>query len=179
MVFDYRALNQCHTRANRVPVPNINTIFDNLHGVKVMSSLDLLSAYHQIRLYDEDVPRSAFRTQLGTYCWRVLPFGLKNAVEAFSESITNCLRPFIGKFVLVYLDDILIWSSSPEEHLAHLKLVLDALAQHKFYLKRSKCEFFKTELKFLGHVVSSTGFKVDPAKVSVVVAWPTPTEIRA
>ena len=179
MVFDYRALNQCHTRANRVPVPNINTLFDNLHGAKVMSSLDLLSAYHQIRLCDEDVPRTAFRTQLGTYCWRVLPFGLKNAVEAFSESVTNCLRPFIGKFVLVYLDDILIWSSSPEEHLAHLKLVLDALDQHQFYLKRSKCEFFKTELKFLGHVVSSIGLKVDPSKVSVVMAWPTPTDIRA
>jgi len=178
---DYRALNKV-TQKDRYPLPRIDDLFDQLRGAQVFSSLDLQQGYHQVRVTDEDVPKTAFRTPLGLFQYRVLCFGLTNAPATFMRLMNNILAPYIGKFVCVYLDDILIYSKSEEEHLQHLRAVLGTLRQHRLFAKESKCEFFKDQVKFLGHLVSKDGIAVDPDKVAVVKAWPplrTPADVRS
>jgi hypothetical protein len=181
MCVDYRALNKV-TQKDRYPLPRIDDLFDQLRGAQFFSSLDLQSGYHQVRISDEDVPKTAFRTPLGHFQWRVLSFGLTNAPATFMRLMNTVLAPFIGKFVLVYLDDILIYSKTEEEHLSHIRTILQTLRQHKLYVKLSKCEFFKPELKFLGHIVGREGIKVDPAKLAVLRTWPdlnSPGDVRS
>ena len=181
MCVDYRALNKV-TQKDRYPLPRIDDLFDQLRGAQFFSSLDLQSGYHQVRISDEDVPKTAFRTPLGHYQWRVLSFGLTNAPATFMRLMHTVLAPYIGKFVLVYLDDILIYSKTEDEHLSHIRTVLQTLRQHKLYVKLSKCEFFKPELKFLGHIVGRDGVKVDPAKIAVLRTWPdlsSPGDVRS
>ena len=173
MCIDYRALNKL-TVKNRYPLPRIDELLDSLQGSTVFSGLDLTSGYHQIRIKESDVEKTAFRTHVGHYQWRVLPFGLCNAPATFQSLMNEIFRPYLGKFVLVYLDDILVYSKTPEEHIQHLRLVLSVLRQHKLYAKLAKCHFMKQEVKFLGHVVSKEGLRVDPAKTSAVEKWPVP-----
>ncbi len=176
MCIDYRALNKL-TIKNRYPLPRIDDLLDAAQGAKIFSSLDLLSGYHQIRIQPEDCPKTAFRTPLGLYQWKVLSFGLTNAPATFQTVMNNVLRPVIGKFVLVYLDDILIFSQNMAEHIEHLKVVLQLLRDNHLYAKMSKCTFARSELEFLGHILSKDGLRVDPRKTSAVADWPIPQDI--
>ena len=169
MCVDYRALNKITVR-NQYPLPRIDDLLDCLSGVKVASSLDLVSGYHQIRISEEDVPKTAFKTPMGLYQFKVLSFGLTNAPSTFQAVMSSIFGDLIGKCVLVYLDDLLVVSKSPEEHKVHLEMVLQRLREHKLYAKLSKCSFGKSELEFLGHVVGRDGIKVDPRKVAAVCA---------
>jgi transposase InsO family protein len=174
MVIDYRALNKL-TVKNKYPMPRIDDALDQLQGAILFTSLDLTSGYHQIRISDEDVPKTAFRTPDGLFQWRVLPFGLTNAPATFQTAMNTIFRPYLHKFVLVYLDDILIYSKTPEEHCQHLRQVLELLREHQLYANMKKCSFAKSEVAYLGHIVSSEGVKVDPRKTAAVYNWPKPT----
>ena len=173
MCIDFRGLNE-QTIKNRYPLPRIDELFDKLQGATVFSGIDLQSAYNQVRLKPEDVPKTAFTTPFGLFEFKVLCFGLTNAPGTFQNIMNDVLKDVIGKFVLVYLDDIVIYSHSEEEHMLHLKIVLELLRAHKLYAKLSKCKFVQSELKFLGHIISAKGIQVDPAKVSIVKDWPVP-----
>ena len=180
MCVDYRALNK-QTVKNRYPLPRIDDLLDTLHGAKYFSALDLQQAYHQVRLKPDDIPKTAFITPKGQYEYRVLSFGLSNAPATFQALMNRVLAPFLGKFCLVYMDDILVFSKTPEEHVQHLRQVLTCFRQQTLYCKLSKCKFAMTSVPFLGHVVSHEGLSPNPAKVQVLRDWPepsTPHELR-
>ena len=171
MCVDYRALNAI-TVKNSYALPHIDELFDRLQGAKVFSKIDLRSGYHQIRIHPEDVPKTAFRTRYGHYEFLVLPFGLTNAPATFMHLMHQVFRPLLDRFVLVFLDDILIFSRTPEEHEQHVRQVLDLLRQHKLYAKLSKCELFKTRVEFLGHIVDTKGLHMMEEKVKAIREWP-------
>ncbi|KAJ9519231.1 hypothetical protein QJQ45_017892 [Haematococcus lacustris] len=177
MCIDYRALNKLTVR-DRYPLPRIDDLFDKLAGKRVFSSLDLQSGYHQIRITEEDVPKTAFLTPMGQFQFKVLCFGLTNAPATFQRMMNNVFKPLINECVLVYIDDILVMSNTPEEHVQHPRQVLQLMRENKFYAKLAKCEFNKTQLAFLGHIVGSKGIAVDPAKVQVVKEWPTSRNLK-
>ena len=179
MCVDYRALNQ-KTVKDKYPLPRIDDLLDRLQGASVFSSLDLQSGYHQIRIASEDVPKTAFSTPLGLFEFCVLPFGLTNAPAAFQREMNRVFKGL--DFVLVYLDDILVFSKSELEHEQHLRVVLELLRTEKLYAKMSKCSFCASSVEFLGHVVSSDGVHVDPKKIAVIAKWPlpkSPIEVRS
>jgi len=181
MCVDYRALNKL-TVKNRFPLPRIDDLLESLSGASYFTAIDLASGYHQIPIRSSDVPKTAFRTPMGHFQWKVMPFGLCNAPATFQHAMNNVFGNRIGKYVLVYMDDILIYSPSKEDHIKHLDDVLGLLAEHNYYVKKKKCEFFKTEVKFLGHVVGKEGLRVDPDKINVVKTWARPkdkSEIRS
>eukprot|EP00878_Enallax_costatus_P001624 GHUV01001775.1.p1 GENE.GHUV01001775.1~~GHUV01001775.1.p1 ORF type:complete len:1469 (+),score=368.37 GHUV01001775.1:420-4826(+) len=174
MCIDYRAVNRITQVIN--PLPRIDDLLDMLNGATVFSGLDLASGYWQIPLKEEHRYRSTFLCPQGAYQWKVMPFGLANAPGVFARTMHTVFSDMIGKFVLVYLDDILIFSKTPEEHEQHLELVLERLKQHQFYAQRPKCTFFVRSCEFLGHIVSGEGISVDPRKVKIVQDWPVPTD---
>ena len=176
MCIDYRQLNKV-TVKNRYPLPRIDDLFDQLQGASYFSKIDLRSGYHQLRIKGEHVAKTAFRTRYGHYEFLVLPFGLTNAPAAFMDMMNRIFRPFLDKFIIVFIDDILVYSRSREEHEEHLRITLQLLRDHQLYAKFSKCEFWLTEVIFLGHVVSGEGIKVDPQKVEAVANWPRPTTV--
>jgi transposase InsO family protein len=176
MVIDYRALNRL-TVKNGYPMPRIDDALDQLQGAALFTSLDLTSGYHQIRISEEDVPKTAFRTPEGLFQWRVLPFGLTNAPATFQTAMNTIFKPFLNKFVLVYLDDILVYSKTPAEHCQHLRQVFGLLREHKLYANAKKCSFAQSAVAYLGHVVSKDGVKVDPRKTAAVINWPPPTNL--
>ena len=181
MCVDYRALNNI-TIKNSYPLPRIDELFDRLQGAKYFSKIDLRSGYHQIRIHPDDIPKTAFRTRYGHYEFLVLPFGLTNAPGTFMHLMHETFREFLDDFVLVFLDDILIFSKTLEEHERHVRRVLQVLQNDKLYAKESKCELFKTEVEFLGHLVGRDGVKMMEDKVQAISAWPTPqnvTDVRA
>ena len=173
MCVDYRALNQS-TVKNSYALPRIDELLDRLHGANVISNLDLQSGYHQIRVAEEDTFKTAFRTRYGHYEFLVLPFGLTSAPATFQRLMNDIFREHLDSFVLVYLDDILVFSKDEQEHEMHLRKVFELLRKHQLFVKRSKCSFAQTSLPFLGHLVGKDGIKVDPAKVTSVKDWPTP-----
>ena len=173
MCVDYRALNK-HTVKNRYPIPRIDDLIDQLRGARVFSSLDLQSGYNQIRISEEDIFKTAFRTPYGHFQFKVLCFGLTNAPATFQHAMNSAFRDCLGKYVLVYLDDILVFIANEAEHLEHLKHVLEILRKEQYHARMKKCEFMKAELSFLGHVVSAAGVRVDLQKVTAVRAWPDP-----
>ncbi|KAD6118958.1 hypothetical protein E3N88_10229 [Mikania micrantha] len=180
MCIDYRELNKL-TIKNRYPLPRIDDLFDQLQGATYFSKIDLRSGYHQLRIHDDDIPKTAFRTRYGHYEFLVMPFGLTNAPAVFMDLMNRVCRPYLDKFVIVFIDDILIYSRNQQEHAQHLKLILELLAREKLYAKFSKCEFWLREVQFLGHVVNQNGIQVDPSKIQAVKQWETPrtpTEIR-
>ncbi|GJS36488.1 putative reverse transcriptase domain-containing protein [Tanacetum coccineum] len=181
MCIDYRELNKL-TIKNRYPLPRIDDLFDQLQGACCFSKIDLRSGYHQLRVREEDIPKTAFRTRYGHFEFTVMPFGLTNAPAIFMDLMNRVCKPYLDKFVIMFIDDILIYSKSEEEHEVHLKTILDLLKKEKLYAKFSKCEFWLQEVQFLGHVVNHDGIHVDPSKVESVKNWMTPespTEIRS
>ena len=175
MCVDYRALN-AQTVKNKYPLPRIEDLLDELQGAKVFSCLDLQQAYHQVRLRDEDIEKTAFLTHKGQFEYRVLSFGLTNAPATFQALMNRVLAPFLGKFCLVYLDDVLIFSKDAQEHTQHLRQVLQSFREANFYCKLSKCKFAVREVPFLGHVVSEHGIAPDPNKARVINDWTTPKD---
>jgi hypothetical protein len=179
MCIDYRGVNKV-TAKNSYPLPRIDDMVDALAGAKYFTSLDLSSAYHQIRLQDSDVPKTAFKTPFGLYQFKVLPFGLANAPAAMQAFMNRTFAKHLGKYAVIYLDDILIYSKTKEDHIKHVTEVLKTVQKANLYLKL-ECDFLKEELKFLGHIVGQDGVKPDSRKVQTVQDWPTPvnlTEIR-
>ncbi|GJU03448.1 putative reverse transcriptase domain-containing protein [Tanacetum coccineum] len=156
-------------------------LFDQLQGSSVYSKIDLRSGYHQLRVREEDIPKTAFRTRYGHYEFQVMPFGLTNAPAVFMDLMNRVCKPYLDKFVIVFIDDILIYSKSKKEHEEHLKLILELLKKEELYAKFSKCEFWIPKVQFLGHVIDSEGIHVDPAKIESIKDWTSPkspTEIR-
>jgi hypothetical protein len=174
---DYRMLNKI-TVKNRYPLPRIDMLMDRLHGARYFTKLDLTSGYNQVRIKEEDVQKTAFRTRYGHYEYRVMPFGLCNAPATFQRLMNEVFGTELDDFVLVYLDDILIYSRSKEEHVEHVRRVLELLRKHKLYAKLKKCEFGKEQVEFLGHIVTSEGVRVDPRKISAIQEWPVPRTVR-
>jgi hypothetical protein len=177
MVMDYRSLNEV-TIKNKYPLPMINDLFDQLVGARVFSKIDLRSGYHQLKIREQDIPKTAFTTRYGLYEYTVLSFGLTNAPAYFMSMMNKVFMEYLDKFVVVFIDDILVLSKSEEEHEEHLRLVLEKLREHQLYAKFSKCEFWLKEVGFLGHVISGEGITVDPSKVVAVTDWEAPTTVK-
>jgi hypothetical protein len=152
-------------------LPQIDDLFDQLIGSLVFSSIDLSQGYHQICISEEDVPKTTFRVSFGHYQFKVWSFGLTNALATFQGVMNRIFQRYLGKFVLVYLADILIFSKIEEEHLEHLCIVFDVLCKKKLYAKLAKCHFAKKKLEYLGHLVGKDGIKVDPQKIETVAKW--------
>ena len=171
---DYRALDIL-TVKNSYPLPRIDDIFDHLSGSKYFTKIHLRQGYHQIRLSESSIPLTAFRTRYGHYEFSVLPFGLTNAPASFMTLMNDVFRNELDKFVIVYLDDILVYSRTWEEHLKHIRVVLTKLREQRLYGKISNCEFGIQEVEYLGHILQPSGIRVDPHKTSIIKQWPTPT----
>ncbi|GJU08837.1 putative reverse transcriptase domain-containing protein [Tanacetum coccineum] len=180
MCINYRELNKL-TVKNRYLLPRIDDLFDQLQGSSVYSKIDLRSGYHQLRVREEDILKTAFRTRYGHYEFQVMSFGLTNAPAVFMDLMNRVCKPYLDKFVIVFIDDILIYSKNKQEHEEHLKLILELLKKEELYAKFSKCEFWIPKVQFLGHVIDSEGIYVDPAKIESIKDWASPkspTEIR-
>ncbi|KAL0551605.1 hypothetical protein IC582_010694 [Cucumis melo] len=176
LCIDYRELNKV-TVKNRYPLPRIDDLFDQLQGATMFSKIDLRSGYHQLRIKDEDVPKTAFRFRYGHYEFIVMSFGLTNAPAVFMDLMNRVFREFLDTFVIVFIDDILIYSKTEAEHEEHLRMVLQTLRDNKLYAKFSKCEFWLKQVSFLGHVVSKAAVSVDPAKIEAVTGWTRPSTV--
>ncbi|GJT15935.1 putative reverse transcriptase domain-containing protein [Tanacetum coccineum] len=180
MCIDYQELNKL-TIKNHYPLPKINDLFDQLQGLSVYSKIDLRSGYHLLRVRDEDIPKNAFRTRYGHYEFQVMSFGLTNAPAVFMDLMNRVCKPYLDKFVMVFINDILIYSCNKEEHAYHLRIILELLKKEKLYAKFSKCDFWISIMQFLRHLIDSQGLHVDPAKIEAVknLASPTtPIEIK-
>ncbi|KAL0557219.1 hypothetical protein IC582_005737 [Cucumis melo] len=176
LCIDYRELNKV-TVKNKYPLPRINDLFDQLQGATVFSKIDLRSRYHQLRIKDSDVPKTAFRSRYGHYEFIVMSFGLTNAPAVFMDLMNRVFREFLDTFVIVFIDDILIYSKTEVEHEEHLRMVLETHRANKLYAKFSKCEFWLKQVSFLGHVVSKAGVSVDPTKIEAVTSWSRPSPV--
>nr|ABG66286.1 retrotransposon protein, putative, Ty3-gypsy subclass [Oryza sativa Japonica Group] len=181
MVIDYRALNEV-TIKNKYPLPRIDDLFDQLKGARVFSKIDLRSGYHQLKIRSEDIPKTAFSTRYGLYEFTVMSFGLTNAPAFFMNLMNKIFMEYLDQFVVVFINDILIYSKNEEEHAEHLRLIMEKLRDHQLFAKFSKYEFWLDRVAFLGHVISPNGVEVDPSKVEAVLAWNPPknvSEIRS
>ncbi|GJZ59750.1 putative reverse transcriptase domain-containing protein [Tanacetum coccineum] len=167
MCIDYWELNKL-TVKNRYPLPRIDDLFDQLQGLSVYSKIDLRSGFHQLRVRDEDIPKTAFRTRYGHYEFQVMPFGLTNAPAVFMDLMNRVCKPYLDKFVIVFIDDILIYSRNKEEHANHLRIILELLKKEKLYAKFSKCDFWIHIVQFHRHLIDSQGLHADPAKIEAV-----------
>ncbi|GJW51043.1 putative reverse transcriptase domain-containing protein [Tanacetum coccineum] len=180
MCIDFWELNKL-TVKNRYPLPRIDDLFDQLQGSSLYSKIDLRSGYHQLRVHKEDTPKTSFKTRYGHYEFQVMPFGLTNAPAVFMDLMNRVCKPYLDKFVIVFINDILIYSKSNQEHEENLKLILELFKKEELYAKFYKCEFWIPKVQFLGYVIDSQGIHVDPAKIESIKDWvspKTPTEIR-
>jgi hypothetical protein len=173
---DYRALNEV-TVKNKYPLPRIDDLFTQLHGACGFSKINLWLGYHQLKVRDCDIPKTTFILRYGLYEFTVISFGLTNAPTYFMYMMNKVFMEYLDKFIVVFIDDILVYSRSEEEHEGHLHLVLQKLQDHKLYAKLSKCEFWLKQVAFLGHAISKGGISVDPSKVQDVLSWKTPTSV--
>nr|GEU29001.1 putative reverse transcriptase domain-containing protein [Tanacetum cinerariifolium] len=174
MCIDYRELNKL-TVNNRYPLPRIDDLFDQLQGSSVYSKIDMRSGYHQLRVREVDIPKTAFRTRCGHCEFQVMPFGSTNAPMVFMDLMNQVCKPYLDKFVIVFIDHILIYSKNKEEHEEYLKLILEFLKKEEWYAKFSKCKFWIPKVQFLRHVIDSKGIHVDPAKIESIKDWASPT----
>jgi hypothetical protein len=164
---DYRALNT-QTVKDRFPIPIVDELLDELHGAHYFTKLDLRSGYHQVPMHPDDIGKTAFRTHHGHFEFLVMAFGLTNAPSTFQAMMNDVLRSFLLRFVLVFFDDILIYSPSWTEHLQHVRAVFQQLRTHHLSLKQSKCSFGAQEVAYLGHIIDSSGVSMDPTKIDVM-----------
>jgi len=173
---DHRQLNKM-TFKNKYPLPRINDLFDQVGGAKIFSKLDLRSVYHQVRIKHQDINKTAFRTRYGHYEFVVIPFRLTNALATFMCLMNSIFSQYLDKFIVVFIDDILVYSKTKEEHDEHLRIALQTLRKHKLYAKFDKCDFYQKEILYLGHVISSEGIVVDPKKIKSIMEWPVPKDV--
>jgi hypothetical protein len=173
LCIDYRDLNHA-TVKNTYPMLRIDDLFDQMKGATVFSKIDLRSGYHQLRIKEGDIQKTAFRTRFGHYEFVVVPFGLTNEPTVFMSLMNGIFRKYLDRFVQVFLDDILIYSKNEREHEEHLRIVLSCLRENKLYEKLLKCSFFQKEIHYLGHIISGEGISVDPEKVKAIMEWPVP-----
>nr|GFB49036.1 putative reverse transcriptase domain-containing protein [Tanacetum cinerariifolium] len=176
LCIDYRELNRITIR-NPYPLPRIDDLFDQLQGAKYFSKIDLRSGYHQLGMKDQDISKTAFRTRYGHYEFLVMPFGLTNAPVVFMDLMNRIFHEYLDKFVIVFIDDILVYSKSKEGHEQHLRIMLEILRQKMLIAKFSKCEFWLHQVAFLGHIVYADGITMDPSKVEAITKWPRPTTV--
>jgi len=174
---DYRCLNNI-TVKNKHPMPIVDELIDELSGAKWFSKLDFRSGYHQIRIAKGDEHKTAFRTHNGLFEFLVMPFGLTNAPATFQSAMNHIFQPLVRKGVLVFMDDILVYTSTLDEHVALLQQVFDIIQQHQFLIKLSKCSFGQHQIEYLGHCISALGVPPEPSKVSAVQQWPVPTNLK-
>ena len=174
MCIDYQMLDN-NTIVDVFPIPRIVDLLDKLATARVFSSIDLASAYHQVKIHDDHVARTAFLTPTGLFEYVVLPFGLCNAPATFQRLMSHTFSDMLGKFVVVYLDDILVFSENAEQHYEHLQAVFEWLRQDKFFAKWQKCTFGADQVKYLGHVIRGGTVSVDTGKTDAIRLWPTPT----
>ena len=174
---DYRALNKA-TVPDHFPIPTADELFDELGATRFFTKLDLRSGYHQIRMHEADAFKTAFRTHDGHFEFLVMPFGLTNAPSTFQSAMNCIFQPLLRKSVIVFFDDILVYSPTLETHCDHLDHVLSILKSRLFFVKLSKCSFCSTTVDYLGHLISEGQLKADPAKIEAMVAWPTPVSVR-
>ncbi|GBG82479.1 hypothetical protein CBR_g34855 [Chara braunii] len=177
LCIDYRGLNR-YTVKISYPMPRSDELFNRLAGNRFFTKIDLRSGYHQIRVVAADQPKTAFRSRFGHYEFTVMSFGLTNAPATFQRAMNDIFRDILEQYVLIYLDDILVYSRTLEEHLRHLRDVLDRLRRHDFYAKLSKCRFAQHKVDFLGHYVSDQGLHMDDAKITAIAEWPAPTSAK-
>ncbi|GKB03204.1 putative reverse transcriptase domain-containing protein [Tanacetum coccineum] len=180
MCIDYRELNKL-TVKNRYPLPRIDDLFDQLQGSSVYLKIDLRSGYHQCRVRGGDIPKTTFRNWYNHYEFQVMPFGLTNAPAIFMDLMNRVCKPYLDKFVILFIDDILIYSKNKKEHEEHIRTILELLKKEELYAKFSKCEFWIPKVQFLSHVINSEGIHVDPAKIESIKDWvspKSPMEIR-
>jgi hypothetical protein len=177
MCGDFRNLHNV-TIKNKYPLPRIQDLFDQVHGAGVFSKIDLRSGYHQIKIKPEDVTKTAFVSRYGHHKYLVVPFGLTNAPAIFMNLMNKIFMPYLDKFVIVFIDDILIYSKNKEDHAKHLKIALQVLREYQLYAKFSKCEFWLDKVEFLGHIISKEGIAVNPSKVQSVLDWQAPTNVK-
>ncbi|GAB2284271.1 hypothetical protein Dimus_039656 [Dionaea muscipula] len=177
LCIDYREINKV-TVKNRYPLPRIDDLFDQLQGAQVFSKIDLRSGYHQLKVREGGIAKTAFRTRYGYYEFLVMPFGLTNAPAAFMDMMHRVIKPYLDRFVVVFIDDILIYSRSRERHMHHLRIALQTLREQQLYAKFNKCEFWLNSVAFLGHVISKDGVSVDQKKIEAVQQWVRPTNVR-
>jgi hypothetical protein len=177
MCIDYQELNKI-TIKNKYPLPRIDDLFDQLQGTQIFSKIDLRTGYHQLRIRREDISKTAFCIRYGHYEYVVMPFGLANVPTTFMDLMNRVFHDFLDQFVIVFIDDILIYSKSLDEHKDHLRRVLQRLRKKQLYAKFSKCEFWLDKVIFLGHVVSKDGISVKPKKVEAILNWERPTSVH-
>jgi hypothetical protein len=176
MCVDYRSLIDV-TIKNKYPLPRIEDLFDQMRGARVFSKIDLRSGYHQMKIRPSDIPKTAFSTRYGLYEFTVMSFGLTNAPAYFLNLMNKVFMEYLYRFIVVFIDDILIYSKNDSDHEEHLQMVLQKLWDNQLYAKFSKCEFWFDEVPFLGHIISNGGISVDPAKVREIVAWKIPSSV--
>jgi hypothetical protein len=181
MCVDYRSLNDV-TMKNKYPLPRIQDLFDQMRGARVFSKIDLRLGYHQMKIRPSNIPKTAFSTGYGLYEFTVMSFGLTNAPAYFMNLMNKVFMEYLDRFVVVFINNILIYFQNDSDHEEHLRLVLQKLWDNQLYAKYSKCEFWIDEVPFLGHIISNGGISVDPAKVKEIVEWSIPstvTEVRS
>jgi hypothetical protein len=173
---DYRSLNEV-TIKNKYPLPRIEDLFDHMRGATLSSKIDLRSGYHCLKIQTEDIPKTTFTTRYGLYECLVMSFGLTNAPAYYMNLMNKVLKEYLDQFVVVFIDEILVYSKNEEAHEDHLRLVLQKLHDNQLYAKFSKCDFWLKEVAFLGHIINNGGIKVDASKISEILNWKQPTDV--